>query len=109
MKKIHDWITLIIGIWLILSPWILRYHHLDYAWNSYISGALVAVLSIFALKKRNEWIEWVNMIIGLWLFFSPWLLGMIAIPEMWNHWIAGILIAVASGLRIMEVRKIPIS
>ncbi len=104
-KRVQDWITLIIGIWLILSPWFIGYAHMGHAWNSYLFGALVTIFSVFALYDRKAWEEWINMVIGLWIFISPWVLGMVSINVMWNHWIVGIMTVLMSALSVREVQR----
>ncbi|MFP4365705.1 MAG: SPW repeat protein [Bacteroidales bacterium] len=78
---------------------------MHYAWNSIVFEALIAIFSVFALNDRNAWEEWINMHIGIWVFVSPWIFGIITISQMWNHWIIGILIVVMSGFSIREVQK----
>lgn len=103
-KRTQDWITLILGIWLFFSPWIFGYNGMGFAWNSYLFGALMAVVSGFALNDQKVWEEWINVIIGFWIFISPWVLGMAAASIMWNHWIVGLLgFAMAvSGIRVAQ-------
>lgn len=79
-KKISDnWqdsISLILGLWLILSPWALAYTGIDAAlWNAVAFGALIAIMAVMALVAFHEWEEWTDMAIGLWLIVSPWVLG----------------------------------
>jgi hypothetical protein len=40
----------------------------------------------------RRWVDWVNIILGVWLFTSPWLLAEIAGdgPAAWSSWSAGI-------------------
>jgi len=42
----YGWIGIILGIWLIIAPFVLRYQHVTNAmWNDIILGVLVAVTS----------------------------------------------------------------
>lgn len=42
----YGWVGIILGIWLIISPFVLRYQHVNSAmWNDIILGVLVAVTS----------------------------------------------------------------
>jgi len=38
-------------------------------------GIFIAVLSVAALAAFAIWEEWLNLVVGLWLIASPWLLG----------------------------------
>ena len=50
MKPWEEWINVVAGIWMILSPWIFGYST-DRAlmWNSLAVGLIVTILSAFAL------------------------------------------------------------
>ena len=42
----YGWIGIILGIWLIIAPFALRYQHITFAmWNDIILGVLVALSS----------------------------------------------------------------
>lgn len=104
-RRIQDWITLILGVWLFLSPWIFGYSGMGYAWNSFLFGALIALFSGFALNDRKVWEEWINLVMGVWIFISPWAFGMVAASVMWNHWIVGFLTFVFSGSSVRQAQR----
>jgi SPW repeat len=68
-------ITLVIGAWLFVAPFVMGFTHGLASWNSYASGIVVMVLSVYGLATKQIWEEWINMGIGIWLFFSPMVLG----------------------------------
>lgn len=39
------------------------------------SGIAIAVISLAAMAAYSNWEEWANLLLGLWLIASPWLLG----------------------------------
>lgn len=95
-RRWQDWVMLVLGLWLILSPFVLGYP--DYtgiaAMNSYILGIAVAVFAIAALIRPQMWEEWVNLVLGLWLIIAPLVLGFRAeTVAVANHFIVGLLIA----------------
>src|SRR5438477_12073947 len=96
IKHWQDPLNLILGVWMMASPWALRYQdHMHAPSNAVILGAVVAVAALIALFKVMAWEEWVNVALGVWLAVSPWLLGFNGvIPAMWNAVIGGILVAV---------------
>lgn len=52
--KSLSWINTILGIWLILAPFIVRYTNLAGAlWNDIIVGIVVAVLSVWAANTKT--------------------------------------------------------
>jgi SPW repeat len=69
-----DVINLILGMILFFSPWLFGLSA-GAAWQiASIIGILVAVLSIAALAAFAVWEEWLNLVAGLALTVSPWLL-----------------------------------
>jgi hypothetical protein len=73
--KLCDVANLILGMVLFFSPWLFDLPT-GAEWQTASSiGILIAVLSIAALAAFAIWEEWLNLIAGLWLIVSPWLLG----------------------------------
>ena len=72
----QDGLSLILGLWLIVSPWVLGFATLQAAmWNAVVFGVIVALLALAVLIRFRDWEEWVDMAIGGWLVVSPWVLG----------------------------------
>ena len=88
-----NWLNLILAVWLFISPWVLPVTAAGaWAWDAWIVGVVVAVLSIAALTRMAQWEDWINLILGVWLFISPWIFGYVATPvAAWNSWIVGVL------------------
>lgn len=43
--------------------------------------------------RKQHWQDWINVLLGAWLFFSPWLLGYFNISNAaWNSYVLGIAI-----------------
>lgn len=102
-----NWLTLILGVWLFISPWVLPAPATgSFAWDGWIVGILVAALSIGALVQVTEWEDWGNLILGAWLFISPWILGFVTGGvAAWNAYIVGALVALISIWGIVAVRQ----
>jgi hypothetical protein len=67
-------LTLIAGIWLIISPfWGGFYSAPAPFWNTLIVGVVVTVLALIraAYPAENVGLSWINLILGLWLIVSP--------------------------------------
>jgi hypothetical protein len=64
------------GIYVFLSPWILRDDTLDSA-TALVNwlGAIVVMISAIALAVPRAWEEWGNFIVGILLGISPWGVG----------------------------------
>lgn len=113
-RRWQDPSAFIIGVWLIASPWALGSFSPDSvplgidAWNVLICGIAVAILSAAALASYRLWEEWVNLLIGIWLIVSPWILHAAERPLfVWNAVICGIFLMVLgiSVLRNTKVRE----
>lgn len=95
----QDVISLILGVWLILSPWLLGFALMQAAtWNAIAFGIVIALMAFMALFEFHAWEEWADMAVGVWLIVSPWVLGF-AMADVaggytaaaWNVVIVGIL------------------
>jgi hypothetical protein len=95
----EDWTNLVLGLWLIASPWALQFTTASAAaWNVWISGGIIAVLAAAALYQVQKWEEWTNAVIGIWLVVSPWVLGFSSdAVTTWNAAIIGLLVLCVAG------------
>lgn len=52
--KWNHWAVIILGVWLILSPWILGYSELNLVtWNSIAIGALIIVFTFWNISLTS--------------------------------------------------------
>jgi hypothetical protein len=96
-------INVLIGIWLIISPFVVRAfdHLMNMRTNNVIVGILVALVALYLAsgKAKAEWM-WANVILGLWLIVSPFVLGVSSIATVvWHNIIAGIVVALLAWSR----------
>jgi uncharacterized membrane protein len=42
----------------------------------------------------------INLLIGIWVFVSPWVYGASLNPDAWNSWVVGALIVIFAAIRI---------
>ena len=66
---------LVLAIFLFISPWLFAFANGKLRIDTWVSAALVAVISLLALIAFRDWKEWVACILGLWIAVSPWVLG----------------------------------
>ncbi len=84
--------NVILGIWVIISPFVLGFTHLRAAeWNNLIVGLLVMVLAS-TKGPGHRAASIVNIILGAWLIASPFALGFTNSVPFWNNIILGIAI-----------------
>lgn len=62
---------LVLGLWLIVSPFSLGYQSVALIWSDVISGMLVTALAVIAFRTKRVWAAWANAFVGLWLAFAP--------------------------------------
>jgi hypothetical protein len=72
---ICDGANLILGVMLISSPWVYEFDTSVHSQNALATGVVVASLSIASFVGFAAWEEWGNMMAGLWLVVSPWILN----------------------------------
>jgi hypothetical protein len=70
-----DLYTVTFGLVLLLSPWLFAYANEGARLDLWASGAAVTAISVAAIVAFSDWEEWFNLLVGIWLVASPWLLG----------------------------------
>lgn len=76
VKHWQDVVNLVLGLWLLISPWVLAYAGETLPmWNAVIFGILIGVVALYALFQVFAWEEWANAVFGVWMVISPWVLG----------------------------------
>ena len=76
-KSWQDVAELILGTWLIISPFILSRVLGDEVLmnNSLVVGLLIQVAAVAAIMRPNAWKEWAFIILGAWLISSSYFLN----------------------------------
>lgn len=102
----QDSINLLLGLWLIISPWIAGFATSQVAlWNAVILGVVIAAMSLAALTRFRDWEEWADMLVGAWLIASPWVLGFATMTiATYNVVLVGIATLVLAGWSLREHR-----
>lgn len=106
----QDWAILVLGMWLILSPFFFGYVSVSAAaWNAFAAGAAIALLAASALWAPSFGLdeEWANLALGLWLVAAPFVLGFYAAEPLaaWNQTVVGLLV-VADEIWAVAVRPL---
>ena len=105
-RKVQDWVNLVLAVCLFISPWIIGFAaEAAPARNAWIIGVVLGALAVATLSVFAEWEEWVNLVLGLWLIVSPWLLGFVANANaMATHVVLGVLVVAASAWAVWDSR-----
>ena len=93
-KRWQDWLNLLIGIWLFISPWVIGFAGGDSpaSWNAWILGVAIVVFSAFAVSLPQVWEEVVNILLGIWMVISSWVIGVASRAVETNAVIVGLLV-----------------
>ena len=106
--KLCDVANLILGAFLFVSPWIFGFGAGMTSQNAVVAGIVVAVLAIAALAAFAVWEEWLNLIVGLWILVSPWVLGFqTSTTAMTVHVVIGILVAALAAIELWITSQNP--
>jgi ABC-type molybdate transport system permease subunit len=102
-------INILLGIWLIIAPWVLGYADLSAAQtNDVIIGIIVAIVAAirsFGAFTTRGW-SWINILAGIWLIIAPFVLGYSNhTTPLWNDIILGIVIAVLAWTAAASIRR----
>jgi hypothetical protein len=106
-RNVKDWVSLVLAACLFVSPWVVGFATLTVAaWNAWIIGIVLAIVTIAALSTVTAWEEWANLVLGLWLIASPWIVGFAASTgALWTHVILGVLVAAVSAWAVWDQRQ----
>lgn len=106
-QRWQDWVGLILGVLLFLSPWIVGFSGAaSAAASAWVIGVITVVLFGVALSKPDhEWEEWVNLVLAVLLLISPFALGFTyVIGAAYTHWFLGVLIGADAIWALVEMR-----
>jgi hypothetical protein len=107
-KQWEDWASWILGIWLLLSPWALRFSLDASATRDVVTvGFLVVFTEVVELSVFRDWEEWINVALGAWLLVSPWVLGFVSPVATANAVVVGLLVLALALYEISSDRGGP--
>lgn len=88
-----DVYNLLLALFLFVTPWLFAYTNEGARIDLWVSSAMIAIVSLTTFIAFSNWEEWLNLLLGVWLVVSPWVLGFTHTRAM--HYSIGIGIAVA--------------
>ncbi len=73
-----------------------------------MSGIAIAIFAIAALAALAEWEEWVNLVLGLWVLVSPWVVGVgIQSNPAVTLFFTGLVVAIIAAIEIWMLHRSP--
>ena len=102
----EDWCSWGLGIWLLISPWALRFDLDSGATRvAVITGILIILTEMLTLSFFQSWEEWVNVVLGLWLLVASWVVGIATSSAVRNFVIVGLLVLILAAYEIWQGRS----
>jgi hypothetical protein len=87
-----DWATLALGVWLFGSSSVLQFTDPPAVQNFMVVGSLVIITELFTFYTLRVYEEWVNVVLGIWLIVSAWVLDISSPAARTNAIIVGVLL-----------------
>ena len=105
-KSVRDWINLICGVLLFISPWALGFSgNMTAAMTAWVGGLVIAIMGLAALIQFAEWEDWVALVAGVLMIVAPWIMGFAAVGyAVWAFVVLGLIVAGASLSEIWMIR-----
>jgi len=105
MKTIKSlsWLVVLAGAWEVIAPFVLGYTIAAGAlWDAIILGIGLVILAGWAALSNEastiRSLNWINVILGVWLIIAPFLIGYTSFAAaLWNDIIVGIVVVVLAG------------
>lgn len=102
-------IDLALGLWLLASPYVVGFTLVNAARiNNAAFGPFILWIAITALAVgyRGRWISWVNVVFGLWVAVSPFVLGFADQPKpLINNIVVGLIVALVALVSARQGRR----
>jgi hypothetical protein len=74
-EAVFDIYNLLFALFLFVTPWLFAYSNEDAKIDMWTSGAVIAAICFASFIAFSKWEEWINLLLGIWLIASPWVLG----------------------------------
>ena len=97
MTRVKHWqdpVNALVGVWLVLSPWILGFGNVVIAASTTVAvGVLLVATSVGAMQFPQAWEEWLDVVLGVGLVLLPFVFGFDAVqPALQNAIACGALV-----------------
>jgi len=102
-ESVLDIYNLLLAVVLFASTWFLSRATATTEADLWICAAAIGVISIASMLAFAWWEEWINLMLGLWLIVSPWLLGFAHTTAMHFSIAIGVVVAFMAALEIWLV------
>ncbi|GII81640.1 hypothetical protein Sru01_66220 [Sphaerisporangium rufum] len=109
--QVTDGLTLLTGLWLAISSWVVGFNGLSrLSVSNLITGLALAALAMgFASAfGRTYGLTWIAPLLGIWTILAPWITRSATTASIWTNVVTGAIVLLL-GLAAMAVgsRKMP--
>jgi hypothetical protein len=99
----QDWCSLLLGIWICLSPALLQFTDDPVATRNIAGvGFLIIIAEVFTFTALRELEEWINLALGVWLIGLPFVLDITSPVAKGDSVISGTLVVLLSVYEIWD-------
>jgi hypothetical protein len=111
--KWASWVNVLLGLWLMASPWALGYGYSAAVIHDVVLGIAIGAVALWSVSVPPTQIApaWINVALGLWLIVAPWMLGIAGAVAYvsTNDPAVGLLTIIFAGIRIVTARPVPVA
>ena len=104
-----SWVNVLLGVWLIRAPWVVRYKVAPARTEDVMVGLAVLIVALVSASAplAATGLAWTNLVLALWIIGTPWVMGYAAIANRaaTNDGIVGILLAALAAIGIADGRR----
>ncbi len=108
--KWRNWLSAVIGLWMIISPWALELHTQRLATNTtIIVGAIQLIVSVWAatavqVQSWKTWQNWVAFLCGFWFILQPFT-GHYELDQYYTTVVAGVVTIIVNIWSLIDNRE----
>jgi len=106
--QVASGLDVLAAIWLFISGFVIHGSY-TMAWNNWI---FAVIIGFFALCRTfgayaQSWLSWLNLLMGIWVLISPWvLMGRPTNAMIWNNVITGAVIIILAGWSALATNSV---
>jgi SPW repeat-containing protein len=93
--RVFSLINLLLGVWLVLVPFVFAEKSYPLAASAVLAGALIIISEVIRYVRRHTVaFSWLVLIAGAWLIAAPWIFNAQSPgARTWNYVLGGIVVA----------------
>jgi hypothetical protein len=110
-QKTLSWLVALVGLWELIAAFSIGFSASPAAlWNAIIIGIALIVLGAWAAISNEDatdkTLDWLNVVLGVWLIIAPFILGYRSVAAvMANDVIVGVVVAALAGWAVSALGR----